>query len=175
MIRALRPHWPEAAAEALLLGLFMISASAFGVLLEHPASPVRLAIGSATARRALMGLAMGLTAVALIHSPWGKRSGAHMNPAVTLAFASLGKVRRPVAVLYGAAQIVGGLAGILVARAVLGPALAHPSARYVVTRPGPAGVGVAFAAEAVISFVLMAAVLLTRPRGLLGERWEKFE
>jgi hypothetical protein len=39
-----------------------------------------------------MGLLMGLTAVAFIHSPWGKQSGAHFNPAVTLTFLRLGKV-----------------------------------------------------------------------------------
>src|SRR2546430_8485156 len=47
---------------------------------SHPAS--RLHAIDPTVRRALMGLAMGLTAIALIHSPWGKRSGAHLNPAV---------------------------------------------------------------------------------------------
>ena len=39
-----------------------------------------------------MGIAMGLTAVALIYSPLGARSGAHMNPAVTLTFLRLGKI-----------------------------------------------------------------------------------
>jgi aquaporin Z len=29
---------------------------------------------------------MGPTAVAIIYSSWGRRSGAHMNPAVTLTF-----------------------------------------------------------------------------------------
>ncbi len=37
-------------------------------------------------RRFFIGIAMGLTAIALIYSPWGKQSGAHMNPAVTLTF-----------------------------------------------------------------------------------------
>ena len=42
-----------------------------------------------------MGLAMGATAIALIYSPWGKRSGAHMNPAMTLTFLRLGKIEPP--------------------------------------------------------------------------------
>jgi aquaporin Z len=29
---------------------------------------------------------MGLTAVGLIYSPWGQRSGGHLNPSVTLTF-----------------------------------------------------------------------------------------
>ena len=51
------------------------------------------AIADADLRRVLIGIAMGLTAIALIYSPWGKRSGAHMNPAVTLTFLRLGKMR----------------------------------------------------------------------------------
>ena len=35
-------------------------------------------------QRLLMGVAMGGSAVAIIYSPWGKQSGAHFNPAVTV-------------------------------------------------------------------------------------------
>ena len=70
-------HLPEYLMEALGLGLFMISAATFGTLIEHPASPVRAAIADPFPRRVLMGLAMGLTSVALVYSPWGRRSGAH--------------------------------------------------------------------------------------------------
>jgi aquaporin Z len=87
-----RTHWPEYLMEAAGLGIFMVSACGFGTLLEYPASPVRQAIPDPLARRALMGLAMGLTAIALVYSPWGKRSGAHLNPAVTWTFWRLGKV-----------------------------------------------------------------------------------
>jgi aquaporin Z len=93
MREALRQHWPEYLMEAAGLGLFMISACVFAILLFHPASPVAGFRGGHLARRALMGLAMGTTAVALIYSPWGQRSGAHLNPAVTLTFLRLGKVR----------------------------------------------------------------------------------
>ena len=40
MIDALRQHWPEYLMEAAELGLFMISACAFTVLLYHPTSPI---------------------------------------------------------------------------------------------------------------------------------------
>ena len=93
-MRTLRAHWPEYAIEAWALGIFMISAGCFGVLLEASISPLPRAIENADVRRALGGLAMGLTAVVLIYSPWGKRSGAHMNPAVTLAFLRLNHVAR---------------------------------------------------------------------------------
>jgi glycerol uptake facilitator-like aquaporin len=107
---ALRGHWPEYLMEAAGLGLFMLSACAFTVLLYHPVSPVERAVESQVMRRVLMGLAMALTAVAIIYSPWGRRSGAHLNPAVTLTFWRLGKVAGWDAAFYIIAQFVGGLA-----------------------------------------------------------------
>jgi glycerol uptake facilitator-like aquaporin len=37
-------------------------------------------------QRVIMGLGMGLTAMGIMYSPWGKQSGTHINPAVTLTF-----------------------------------------------------------------------------------------
>ena len=143
----------------------MLSACLFATLFEHPASPVRAAIEDGTGRRVLMGLAMGLTAIGLIYSRWGKRSGAHLNPAVTLTFLRLGKVEPWDAAFYGLAQFAGGIAGVLIAQALLGSeSLAHPAIRFVVTMPGDAGIGAAFAAEALISFGLMLAVLTVSNR-----------
>ncbi len=152
-------RWTEYLSEATCLGLFMVSAAGFGVLLEHPASPARQALPDPLARRALMGLAMGLTAVGLIYSPMGQRSGAHMNPAVTLAFWRLGKVEGRDAASYAVAQFFGGAAGIWLASLALPGPLAHPSVLYVATLPGASGRGAAWIAEAVISFLMMTTVL----------------
>jgi aquaporin Z len=108
--------------------------------------------------RALMGLAMGLTALGLVLSPWGKRSGAHFNPAVTLTFYRLGKIAPFDAAFYVLAQFAGAAAGVLIAAALLRSALAHPAVHYVVTA-GAYGDAVAFAGEVAISFGLMIAVL----------------
>jgi aquaporin Z len=137
----------------------MVSACGFTVLLEHPRSPAHLALPDATLRRALMGAAMGATAVALIYSPWGKRSGAHFNPATTLTFLRLGRVPRGDAIAYVAAQFVGGALGVLAASLALGELIADGATRYAATLPGPAGVPAAFAAELVITFVLMLVIL----------------
>ena len=145
--------------EGAELGLFMISAGCFATLLEHPASPVRQAIADPFARRMLIGIAMGLTAIGLIYSPWGKQSGAHLNPAVTLTFLHLGKVARADAFFYVAAQFLGGVGGILLTAGVLGPLLADPTVNYVATVPGSGGPWIAFAAELGISFLLMIVVL----------------
>jgi len=159
MTEALKRHWPEYLMEAAALGLFMVSAILFTVLLEHPASPIRQAIDSGVHRRVLMGLAMGGTAVAIIYSPWGRRSGAHMNPSVTLTFLRLGKIAPADAFFYIAAQFAGGLAAVVLTAAAIRMALRHPAVNFAATLPGPAGPGVAFAAETVISFLLMLTVL----------------
>ena len=152
-------HWPEYLIEAAGLGLFMISACSFGTLLGHPSSPFVRSLPDPLARRALMGIAMGLTAVCLIYSPWGRRSGAHFNPATTLTFWRLGKLEPVDATLYVLAQALGALAGMLVATRALGAWLAHPGVHYVATLPGPIGPAGAFAAECVITFILMTVVL----------------
>ena len=160
-LRALQTHWPEYLMEAAALGIFMISACVFSVLLEHPSSPLHQALeDTALVRRALVGLAMGLTAVGIISSPWGRRSGAHMNPSVTLTFLALGKVAPWDALFYVFFQFVGGVAGVLIASVLIGLPLQHSAIDYVVTMPGPGGPGVAFLAEGAISLLLMSTILL---------------
>jgi len=104
---------------------------------------------------------MGLTAIGIIYSPWGRQSGAHINPAVTLTFWRLGKVRTWDAVFYVLAQFAGGALGVLLVLALLGAAFADPPVHYVATVPGPAGAVVALLAEAAISCGLMLTILLT--------------
>ncbi|MFL5494174.1 MAG: MIP/aquaporin family protein [Gemmatimonadales bacterium] len=152
-------HLAEYLMEGALLGLFMISACGFTVLLEHPASPVHGAIPDPFSRRLLIGLAMGATAILLIYSPWGKQSGAHMNPAITLTFTRLGKVAPRDAAAYMLAQFTGGVGGVLIARLALGSLLADPRVGYAATLPGSSGVAVAFVAEAGISCLLVLVVL----------------
>ena len=154
-----REHWPEYLMEAAGLGTFMVSACVFTALLWHPMSPAAAAIPDPLLRRALTGIAMGLTAIALIYSPWGKRSGAHLNPSVTLAFLRLGAVRPQDALGYILAQFGGGLAGVVLAWSVLGNVLAAHGVRYATTTPGPGGAAAAFLAEFVITFILMSVVL----------------
>lgn len=159
MADALKRHWPEYLMEAAELGLFMLAAVLVTALLQYPASPVRQAIASDFARLALTGVAMGLTAIGIIYSPMGKRSGAHFNPSVTLTFLRLGRVAPWDALFYVLAQFAGGIAGVWIAGLLLGAVAASPSVSYAVTAPGPWGVSAAFWAEVVISFLMMTMVL----------------
>src|SRR5262245_56637822 len=104
-----RHHWPEYVIEGACIGLFLISAAGFATLLQHPSSPLARWTAPPIVKRIPMGIAMGLTAIALIYSPLGRRSGAHLNPAVTLTYYRLGKVAGADAAAYAAAQFAGAL------------------------------------------------------------------
>jgi aquaporin Z len=158
-ISAAPRHWPDYLMEAACLGLFMVSACSFTVLLQHPGSIVRQMVPSAFLRRALTGIAMGLTAIALIYSPWGKQSGAHFNPSVTITFFRLGKIEPWDAAFYIVAQFTGATVGVVLSRLIWGEAMAHQRVRYAATLPGGNGTGMAFVAEVLISFLMMTMVL----------------
>lgn len=152
-------HWPEYLMEGALLGAFMVSACVSGILLGLPGSPVRQAVPSIFLRGLIGGIAMGLTALCIIYSPWGKQSGAHINPCVTLTFFRLGKVKLWDAVFYIAAQFSGAVLGVAIVIALLRRQISDPAVRYVATTPGPRGPWVAFLAEFIIAMGMMSAVL----------------
>ena len=158
-VEAIRMHWPEYTMEAIELGLFMLSACIFSVVIFHPASFLNDWLETDLMRRLLMGLAMGTTAIAIIFSPMGKRSGAHFNPAVTLVYLTLKKIKPWDAAFYTLFQVGGGIIGVLLAYLILKQILAHPNVQYAVTVPGSFGVTAAFLAELMISFVLMTVIL----------------
>lgn len=157
MLESLKMNWQNYAIEAWCLGTFMASACAFGVLLFHSGSPI--ADLGITWKNILMGLAMGATAVGIITSPWGRRSGAHFNPAVTLTFLRLGKIDRIDAIYYIISHFIGGLAGVVLSWLCLGDQLADSMVNFVATVPGGLGGTAAFIAEMLISFVMMLTVL----------------
>ena len=159
MTAVLKRHWPEYLMEAACLGVFMISAFSFGAILEYPGSALHQAIPYSVLRRLVMGIAMGSTAILIIYSPWGKQSGAHINPSTTLTFLRLGKVAKWDALFYVVAQFVGGTTGALLASTVLAAWVSHPSVNYVITMPGSAGIAAAFLGEVAIAFVLMSVIL----------------
>ena len=159
LVRAWREHWPEYLIEGWALGTFMLSASVVVVLLESRQLPFRELVPSPLLRRMLVGMAMGLTALGLIYSRWGRQSGAHMNPAVTLAFVRLGLVRPVDGAFYMLSQVVGGVLGVLGGFLLTAGMLASPEARWVVTVPGASGPFVAFAVEFLMAMILMLVVL----------------
>ncbi len=104
---------------------------------------------------ALLGntIATGAILVVLILA-FGPLSGAHFNPAVTLAFLMRREIAPGVALLYVLAQIVGGLTGALAAHAMFELPLIQISET---ARSGPAQ----WFAEWVATFGLVATILAT--------------
>ena len=161
---SLRLHWPEYLMEASELALYMFVTCALATLLQHPASPVGHLIANDFFRRALMGLGMGATVFAIITSPWGKQSGAHFNPGVTLTFYRLGKMDFSDAAFYVTAQFFGAVSGVAIVTFALRGAPGQAAVHYGVTMPGAYGSTIAFVAELTISLILMSTVLFVSNR-----------
>jgi len=144
--------------EAACFGSLIFMVCLFTVLLEHPDSPLRQAITNPLLRRGIRGVVTGIAVITLIHTRWGKRAGGHLNPSVTLAYFSLGKVGGSDSFFYAISQFTGGVAGVLAARALFGTALS--AVHYPVTAPGTRGPLIAFGGEFAISALMMFGVLI---------------
>jgi aquaporin Z len=140
----------------------MLSTCFFGTLLYSRDSPLH--DGSPIFRAILMGDAIALTTFLIIHSPFGHRTGAHFNPAVTLAFFGWG-VHRWDAGCYILAHFVGAVAGV--ARQILRMRLSAPPVLYLVTLAGAYGNFAAFFGEFLLSALLMSVVLYASNHRLL--------
>ncbi len=162
MITTFKPNWKIYSYEALALGLFMVSACGFTIIIEHPDLWVKNNIESAIFRRFLIGSAMGLTAILLINSKFGKASGAHMNPAVTIASWQLDQIKTHDAIFYIIFQFIGGILGVLLFKIFFFAYISNPAINFVVTIPSVSEDSIlkAFVAEFLISFVMLLSVLI---------------
>lgn len=154
-------RWSLYFIEALLTATIVAAAGAYTIIVQHPASPVHARLSEPVWRRVAIAFAMAVTVATIVYSRWGRRSGAHCNPAVTLTFFRLGKVTRGDFYGYVAAQFAGALAGAAAVALCGRAALAHPAVHWFVAIPGMSGNAVAFVAEFGVAAILMATVLLT--------------
>jgi MIP family channel proteins len=122
---------------------------------------------------AAIALAHGLTVMVFIYA-YGDVSGGHLNPAVTVGVFLAGAMEAGAAVGYIISQLLGGIAGALLLRTVLGgvgtglgtPALAHGLVLGATTVTVTPAAG--FAIEAVLAFFLVTVVLNTAVAGRAG-------
>src|SRR5215207_1178565 len=103
-------------AEGLGTALLLAAVVGSGIMGE------RLAAGNVAIALLANTIATGATLVALILT-FGAISGAHFNPAVTIADASQGGIRGRDVPLYIAAQLTGAVAGVLAAHLMFGEPL----------------------------------------------------
>jgi len=179
----MRQRWKVYACEAAGLGGFLLVVGVVDSALFAPQSPLYSLTSSDALKRLIVGIAAGLYLIALIYSPLGKESGAHINPSITLAFLQLGKIRRLDAGIYIGAQFAGAVVGVAVFASLVSPWGADPSVNYIVTTPisttpGAWGWTAAFFAELGITLSMMLLVLeatsserFRRYTGLLAGTW----
>src|ERR1700747_321724 len=124
----------------------------------------------------------GIAAIALAHGlaimafafAYGPISGGHMNPAVTVGVLAAGAMRAGEALGYILSQLLGGIAGALLVRAVLGgatpgrgaPPLAHGLILGATSLTITPAAG--FVIEATLAFFLVTVVLSTAVAGRAG-------
>jgi MIP family channel proteins len=102
-----------------------------------------------------IGLVHALVLTAIIYAI-GYRSGAQVNPAVTIGLLAAGKLRLKEAALYIISQIIGAVIGAAVVYSIFGSSMSAS-----VTLPSDGNVVRAFVLEAVMTFTLVYVVLAT--------------
>ncbi len=114
-------------------------------------------IPSEPIRRAVTGFLFGTVGCLVTLSPVGKISGAHINPAVSVAFWLRGKMKTQVMVGYVCSQMIGAVIGCL-------PLLLWgeqgKSVHYGNTEPGNAGLLAAFFGEVLTTVTLITTIFL---------------
>jgi aquaporin Z len=146
--------WVAEAVGTALLVLAIVLAVALSVA---AGSPLAEALPGPGARFLAVGILVAPFVAALALSPVGRASGAHLNPAVTLAFWVLGRLSPRDLAGYIAAQLAGGLAGAAAGRALI-PGAAWESIGGTVTHPGVPAVA-AFSLEAGMTALLLVVIL----------------
>ncbi|MEH1835533.1 MAG: aquaporin [Nostoc sp.] len=92
-----------------------------------------------------------------------------MNPAVTLTFYHLGKVKRQDAVFYILFQCLGGLPGIYLVALAFGAEFTQSPIRYIVTVPGSLGWLGAVLGELAIAFIILFSICFLNKVVLLDQ------
>jgi glycerol uptake facilitator protein/aquaporin Z len=136
-----RPAAPVVARTAPLMEFALTTVLLFTVVtvvrwLMAPSSP--LSIDDLQTALAVVGVIVGAVLLCLIRSPWGRRSGAHLNPAVSVGLWLMGAFPRRWVLPYAVAQLAGSLAGAALARLVWGQDVAAAPIRYAAVQPAPA-------------------------------------
>jgi aquaporin Z len=132
----------EAVGTALLVAVVLLAAA-----VTRDAGAARFLVLGALVAPVVAGIAL---------SPLGRRSGAHLNPAVTLGFWARGRMAPRDVAGYVAAQLVGAVAGAWLADALLPGAVVH-AIGGAVTHPA-VPVLAAVALEAAMTLALLVVV-----------------
>jgi glycerol uptake facilitator-like aquaporin len=157
--------WPPAswAAEAVGTALLVFDALTAVALTMAPAAP--LGTWPLAMRLLVIGLVVGGTVAVFAVTPAGKTSGAHLNPAVSVFMALRGALPARDAFAYSVAQLVGSVAGVLVARLCWGGWMDDVSNGLIQPGPGVGAAGVLVGETlSVVVLLLVLSWLVSKPR-----------
>jgi len=150
--------WRVFVAELVGTALLVLAGLSLVILMFGAGSPVAAALPSEGGRRLITGFLFGSTGALLALSPVGVRSGAHINPIVTLAFRLFGKIDLRTALGYVVAQLLGGILGCLplLAWGAMGRSVAFGA-----TLPGPGySTGIVLLGEVVSTFTMVTLLIV---------------
>jgi glycerol uptake facilitator-like aquaporin len=151
------------AAEALGTALLVFDALSAIAVTMAPAAPLRA--WPLEMRLLVIGLAVGGTVAVFAVTPAGKRSGAHLNPAVSLFMALRGALPARDALAYCLAQLIGSVVGVLVARVVWAGRMDEVSNGLIQPGPGVGALGLVVGETlSVIALLLVLSWLVSKPR-----------
>ena len=103
--------WLILRAELLGTAVLVLVGLSLVILMFGEGSPIPSVLPSEGLRSVITGFLFGATGGLIALSPIGARSGAHINPIVTLAFRLMGKLDRRTALGYVVAQFAGAILG----------------------------------------------------------------
>lgn len=152
-------HWPEFVAEFVGTAFLLICVLTAVTWLFGSASPLPRLLPSLGSRLLITGVLLGGAGGVVAVTPLGRLSGAYLNPALSLSFTLLGKMRPADLACYAVAQCSGAITG-----AWIGATLWEPLARSVHDAANVPGIGVspplALLGEVAATLVLVEAILI---------------
>jgi MIP family channel proteins len=157
--------WARAADEFALTTVLLFGVVTMVRWLRDPDSAVYVA--DLDTALVVIGILSGTVVTALMFSRPGKRSGAHMNPAVTVALWLMDALPGRRVPLYVVAQLAGSAVGTALGRLVWGPVVVQPSVAIAAIKPSPTWqAGSVFLAEggAMFALIVVAGFLMAHPR-----------
>jgi aquaporin Z len=148
--------WQVFVAELVGTALLVLVGLSLVILMFGEGSPINRVLPNEDWRRLITGFLFGTVGALIALSPVGMRSGAHINPVVTLAFRLMGKLNLRAALGYVVAQLSGAVLGSL-------PLLAWGSmgrsVAFGATLPGKGfAIQIVLLGEAITTFAMVAGL-----------------
>jgi aquaporin Z len=150
-------HLEEYACEFIGTALLVMAVIGAVAVVQAAGSPVSAVVKPMSLRLLLTGFIIASSGSLITISPFGRLSGAHLNPAISFGFWLLGKLGRRDMIGYVVSQMVGAVVGALLSKPIFG--LPAREVKFAAMTPGPhIDVGVAFMGELLTTFAMAFAI-----------------